>query len=1815
MSYSKKYMVYLLSIFYFWAGMCIAQDKAFEIISQNNDELVIKYIPQKYDMNPIEINGQTYLIPSGKTSGLTNETGKPGLPVEATLIAFPPNNRLTAEIIESKFELVEGMNIAPIPEEKYDEDGNAEIIYNFNYSFYNTEISFYPSKIVKIDQPAMFRNQVVSKLTLHPMQYQPVTKTVKLFTHLTIRIRFINEPNEKKEWEYIKVSDKHFEMMYNSLILNYAQSKNWRVREKKIDIEKTSDPTTAWWTTSQQYYRIPIVQDGMYRLTFSHLLSAGINMQTIPLHSISLYYKGQSVPVVIDTSDANAQNWYIDFYGNRKYGDSTFFDIYSDTSYYFLTWNDSRPKRFTIPQPDATSPTYHVSSYTAFRHFERDSNYYYGYNDDERRTVDNAPGEGWYWLDFTGTTVKTITFYIDTINSGRFDSAFFKARFHGMAAYTPPDTNKSRHQVRVTLNGKILGEVLWTQNQELIFKTSFIDTLLKKGNNTLQINSYMVKLSKFYLDWFQLTYNCPLSVENNYLDFTSASQPTSDVSAFRIAKVNAGGIVVFDLTNARKITNINQEAPIWVFKDTSRTSKRYIVTATNQRLIPLYIASHTFKNIRSNLSGADYIVITHSLFKSAATTLANNRASIGLRTTVVDVQDIYDEFNYGHLEPLTIKQFLKYTFSNWALPAPSYIVMFGDACLDFKKKFPTTTKTNFVPGYGIPMSDNQLVCFDSAMFFIPAMNIGRIPVENPIQGGRVVTKIINYNTPPMDNWNKRTLFIAGGQTDSERWQFNTLSNMLINESITPFPLGGEAFKVYKNSPAVIDGAQKLYMQGLVNEGISFINFIGHSGGRIWNVDIGNPTEFQNTTGKLPFVSSVSCNIGAFYTQFANVLSEDFLMADNRGGIGAWASSDIGSAQTGYWLTKKFLANAVSGAAKESLKTLGELTTSSRIYFWVINGSIVTPTIIHTLNLYPLIGDPYTKLAIPVKPDFVMSPNQIKYFPENPIADNIISLSINVKNFGLMSADSILISVRDNYTDELGINKGETDIVPPFYIKSIAYSDTINIDWDVRGKAGSHILKVNIDPLNSIIESNETNNYAELYVYVYQNVIYPLKPKPFAVVQSGSQVLRVTVPIVFDSLSTPYTGLGDSLLYDKIQTTNPLSFYFELDTVVTFNSPFRIQSLSVTPTPVYAEWTTPNLLNESAFFWRARSFSGGKYGAWTTNSFIVSDSAFSQTTTKWKQIKNQQFSLGEKKGISLTDSGVTMKTTNGLNIFARSLGARAYPDSDYYSIIRIGSVTVTGLWWENAWSYLVARIDPQTGNFEAKSYTLPTVGQPDSMLKFLQTTPVGYYVAIVVVRDGRSSITEALYQEIQKLSNTTVIRSVTSGQSWSLISRKGTTVPMMTPLESYSLTDVAIVQFQMPNYYSAGAGELISPPIGRVSSWSSLYWDNQTPPNTNLSLKLSGIKKDYTIDTLLTIQSTDKIIDISNINGSIYPRIQLNAFLSNTDGFLTPTLKNWTIVYSSPMELATSPLAFNAPSRVKVNVPFNVDITVFNIGHEIADSVSVIFSLQNGIFLDSVIIDSIPVESSQTIINSLTVSGVTGNQVLVTRIQPKFGMNDYLEENNVLFFPLYIDSSTTFVNEIEITFDGKVVRHGDYVSSQPLIEISFPKNFMIDELTSIMLDNVEILIEPILGTKLKSNSTGKYVFEHKPKFSDGDHRLIIFGKNNITLGNIEFKVSNSPQIFDVYNYPNPFSAKTFFTFKYAGSNLPHKTLISIYTVAGRKIRDINVSSNSVGFNFNSIEWDGLDSDGNEIANGIYLYKIKISTEEEISSSVQKLVKLR
>ena len=126
-----------------------------------------------------------------------------------------------------------------------------------------------------------------------------------------------------------------------------------------------------------------------------------------------------------------------------------------------------------------------------------------------------------------------------------------------------------------------------------------------------------------------------------------------------------------------------------------------------------------------------------------------------------------------------------------------------------------------------------------------------------------------------------------------------------------------------------------------------------------------------------------------------------------------------------------------------------------------------------------------------------------------------------------------------------------------------------------------------------------------------------------------------------------------------------------------------------------------------------------------------------------------------------------------------------------------------------------------------------------------------------------------------------------------------------------------------------------------------------------------------------------------------------------------------------------------------------------------------------------------------------------------------------------------------------------------------------------------------------------------------KLIEGDYSIQIKAWdvfNNFSEEESFFTVvnDNSLVIRDVYNYPNPFSSNTTFTFQH-NLNRSVNVKIKIYTIAGRLIKEIEESN--INQKFVKIYWDGRDADGSVIANSTYLYKVIVKTTDgEFSQSI-------
>ena len=248
-------------------------------------------------------------------------------------------------------------------------------------------------------------------------------------------------------------------------------------------------------------------------------------------------------------------------------------------------------------------------------------------------------------------------------------------------------------------------------------------------------------------------------------------------------------------------------------------------------------------------------------------------------------------------------------------------------------------------------------------------------------------------------------------------------------------------------------------------------------------------------------------------------------------------------------------------------------------------------------------------------------------------------------------------------------------------------------------------------------------------------------------------------------------------------------------------------------------------------------------------------------------------------------------------------------------------------------------------------------------------------------------------------------------------------------------------------------------------------------------------------------------------------------------------------------------------------------------------------------------------------------------------------NDY--ENtfqSISNIDLTISQEYNFENDagpnIRITHKGKEIFENDIIYPPYNIKVIFEDTNPInlsglnnnnlrlwvndDESNSLILNDLFIPIDSQNTYKgyVEINLTEQLLFDsnNNIKIQAWD----ILGESNVL--NLNFNTYNNESIYNVYNFPNPFSTTTNFTFHYSNSELLNAK-IDIYTLNGYKVKTItenNITpSNNTFYKINQ-SWDGRDNSNNDLSNGTYIYKLSIylnSNNELVYQKFHKISKIK
>jgi len=742
---------------------------------------------------------------------------------------------------------------------------------------------------------------------------------------------------------------------------------------------------------SDPFVKILVDRDGVYRVTDAALSTAGFSAADGEIDRLRLTLRGKNVPIHLERTTGHPRDgrFAFEFVGLFPRGTKTWEDTYTKTNIYRLDVAPAgaAPSRIAIekaPHPRASLPVRLTSPQKI--HYEVNRKLI-------RFTGLQVPDELWYWEEIKGTDPKpkTFTFRLDDADT----SPAGRLRIALMGYSSLPETPD--HTVEVIFNNLPLGKAAWDGETPYLFEAPLPSGLIRKGNNVLALRASGENtkgIDLVLLDWVELSYKETLRIG------ASGQKPFwADASGVTSLRADGAPIQVFDSSRPRLFVLGPGHPDSAFMPDTKKAdvdgsgylsgSGEGLFYAVKQggAFAPERIEVSRPEDLQAGGRGAEFVIITHAAFRSAAERLAAARRKEGLTTAVVDVADVYDRFNHGFLAPEAIGDFLKFAYEKWT-PRPRYALFVGDASWDYKNDFVSdddyadwhwqmrpewhfdiskngstpyrnaTDKNDrqFVPTYqyqspwGHAASDNYFAALGKPKD-VPRIAVGRFTVATLAEANAVVDKVLEYEALP-DHHLKIGLFVTNGEEG-----FVQQSELMTEDAEK------QGYAVQRVYPKMVDGfriASTKDLEDGFNSNPAYVLFVGHGGRYVWHIGAENGKaydlfglqhldELKDAQG-YPVVVSLTCYSAPFDHPVADSIGEKLLRMPHKGAIAVVAAS---------WRNAPPL-----DLGRRMLDYLGA-PGAARIGDAFVRAKSVMALDPETLATYNLLGDPTTTYRGPV----------------------------------------------------------------------------------------------------------------------------------------------------------------------------------------------------------------------------------------------------------------------------------------------------------------------------------------------------------------------------------------------------------------------------------------------------------------------------------------------------------------------------------------------------------------------------------------------------------------------------------------------------------------------------------------------------------------------------------------------------------------------------------------------------------------------------------------------------------------------------------
>ncbi|MEQ9467792.1 MAG: C25 family cysteine peptidase [Ekhidna sp.] len=1602
-----------------------------------------------------------------------------------------------------------------------------------------------------------------------------------------------------------------------------------------------------WIDFTQSYYKIKIGKDGFYRVTQSELQAVGFPLSTVPASRIQLFRRGQEVAINVNTNGDGTLN-YFEFYGERNNGESdsplydpgdqphTFYNLFSDTASYFLTYKlgSGTGKRMAFssdknasgltPEPYHLEDTLQLftSNYAPGIKFGSGSSF-------SLSKYDN--GEGWTGDYQSKNAFKNFSFLLENYVSSGINPILETVLIGG---------NSLAHNAEITIGPNTSSLGLMTNIEfdgwEKTFYSGSVGSSSIGGGGEFVARVTAVGLpglsERISVAYMRLRYPQAIELGIDENKIFTISNPANAKSWMQISTTNATGTRIFDITdpyNTIRISTTNFSDRVEaVIPNVTDGHQVLAVTHTNS---VGSIEAVSFPNY--NLSNKNYLIVTHEDLRISGDPVQdykNYRESLeggGFNVQIGNIDDLFNLYSYGDPSPLAISNFI--TDANNQNPVEYVFIIGKGFTLNTNYYRGTQTQLN-VPTYGLPGSDLMYSLGLGGDPLQPGIPVGRLNAFTPGDVSAYLDKITEMEALPFDDlFRKDFLQLSGGINQSEISSFIGIVQGFTDILETDF-IGGRAFNTSKETGEAVE---YIDVTDRVNQGVGYVTFFGHSSGTVTDIEIGrvsNPEFGFSNKGKYPIFLVNGCKAGEIFDSNFT-FGEDWLITPDLGAVGFVAHADVAIAQTLERWSDLFYGLAFGDDVFIG-ETIGNVMLEvDQRYLNLYGASNDNLTQIHQMILQ---GDPAYRVFGANSPDYQIDNNSVSASAIN--AEEILAtqdsfkIDLVVKNFGRTVVDPLIVQVNRTFADggqEVYVNEFPRPLRQDTLTFYIPNEPTQNND-------GLNLFTILLDPTNVTEELNETNNSATLAVSIFDGNTVNLYP-----IDNGT----VSSPQV------EFQWQSSNLLEDD------RSFNLEIDTQPDFDGPNNRQ-FTVSGEVLASQsfnFSSFSLPDSSTIYWRTRFANPqpDETNEWVESSFTL----VSGIGEGWGQYDAEQVEKNVVTGIQynqLANRWEFIESTTPIDIFTYGVDNPAFTYADMQAIIGgldffVTSNTIDPFCETNTFNAIA--FDKESGDpyrpietTEIDVFNREVCGRlPQRIYQFRPQDLTGGRFQLMVdnMQDGDmivmfniGNIDYSTWDASVEVTLNSVgvdlsVLSLVDGQPIIFFGRKGDAPGSAITLvdngslsprteQSLNLQDDVIGSFV--------SGELRSRRIGPAKSWEAFSYNITEEVNDNIAIDVLGVDPNGNL-TSLASRARAETIDIATVDATLFPQIELSfSFDDETDQ--TPAQLNfWEINYEYPAEGVLLP---NGKSLTSIREGEEIvrDFYFYNLSEvDFSDSLSVMATLVSQ--SDGSVVESSfrigPPDAGDTIGFSVDFPSFNMDGLNSLVVEVLASENEAYKSNNRLTLTNLIEVQADETNPIlDVTFDGYHILDGDIVSPNPNIVVKMRDDnpFITKSDTtgvnlSLRLPGEESQFQRINFSDprlayVPATENQDFQLEYQPgPLEDGIHTLRVQAEDE--AGNaagtepyeINFEVVTESTITHFYPYPNPFSTSCRFVFTLTGSEIPDEIKIQIMTVSGRVVREITqdeIGPIRIGNNITSYAWDGRDEYGDQLANGVYFYKVFINS---------------